>query len=137
MQVVFTRVADPRSGYTAGKVLEESRTKQGTELSATDTDLSDSYSRVKRGRSSSVSSTSSDPGKLMSADAHLRTVLGKLGDALFKKGNAPQVFADLDINGDGNLSFEEFKAGIEKLNLKPPVSDADIKKIMKLVDENE
>jgi hypothetical protein len=47
-----------------------------------------------------------------------------------------QVFADIDINGDGSLSYDEFRACLGKLSLDPTLTEDDVTKLLGAIDSN-
>jgi hypothetical protein len=54
----------------------------------------------------------------------------RIGQALLKKGgDLASAFKAFDTDGDKNVNFEEFVAGVDKLKLSPPFKKTELKKV--------
>jgi Ca2+-binding EF-hand superfamily protein len=63
--------------------------------------------------------------------------LQRIGGKLFATGrNAAQVFQQMDTDGDGSVSFEEFKSSLEALKMAPTFSEEEARKLFVAVDTN-
>ena len=47
-----------------------------------------------------------------------------------------QIFEEIDTNGDGFIQEDEFYTMLSRMQLEPPLSDADFKDIWRYVDAN-
>ena len=76
--------------------------------------------------------------KIATLDKWTAETLNRVGKVLFKEGKiAPQVFADIDTDGDGVLSENEFYKALKKLTMDPPLKREEIQRLMKAMDANE
>ena len=79
-----------------------------------------------------------DPAdKLADEKAKIATkdVLQQLVDRAASRGGKASVkmaFADLDINGDGNIDMDEFKQGLQRLEVQ--LNDADLSRVFNYID---
>lgn len=79
------------------------------------------------------------PDDRIAVDAWTLGALAKVGKALFRGGfgsNTAAVFSRIDRNGDGLLSKDEFTAALKDRELGLGFSDAEIVKILSVVDAN-
>ncbi len=108
-QVVFTRIKDGNNAYTTEQLLRMEDGEGGAEAFEMPSGIE--------------------------VDAWTRKALNTVGTALFSgKANPARVFAKIDVNNDGELSPDEFKGALDRLDLETPFTDEEAKRILLAMD---
>lgn len=113
-QVVFTRVRDDSEKHVASKAL-----------------------RVHTARLEAGVSPAPSPRSLDRFDPRAVELFKRLGAALFSGGkNHVTVFASIDTDGNGLLSYEEFSSAVKLLDLEPPLTRSETDFVIESLDSN-